>query len=120
MKGGVKSMKTIPKLSDCNPGIYPTEYNVLIIPEETEEVTSGGIILSAKTKEDNDIATMKGRLIAASPHAFTYASNWADGEMPKVGSAVLFAKYAGTLVEGVDGKEYRLCKDKDVAATLAE
>lgn len=110
-------MGTIPKLEACKPGIRPSEYNVLIAPEDTEEVTAGGIILAASTKESNDISTMRGRLVAVSPHAFTYAE-WPSGDQPKVGDAVLFAKYAGTLVEATDGREYRLCKDKDVAAIL--
>jgi chaperonin GroES len=118
MKAGAKSMNKIPSLSECNPGIKPTEYNVLIVPEDTEQVTAGGIILATTTKEANDIATMKGRLVAVSPHAFTYADNWPDGTMPQVGDAVLYAKYAGTLITGADGKEYRLAKDKDVAAIL--
>jgi co-chaperonin GroES (HSP10) len=118
MKVGAKSMKTIPALNECSPGIKPSEYNVLIIPEDTEEVTAGGIILATSTKEMNDISTMRGRLVAVSPHAFSYSSDWPEGSMPEVGQAVLFAKYAGTLVKGLDGKEYRLCKDKDVAAVM--
>lgn len=113
-------MGTIPSMSDLRPGMRPTEYNVLIAPEDTEEVTKGGIIIAAAIKENNDIATMRGRLVAVSPHAFSYTSNWGEGEMPSPGDAVLFAKYAGTLVTGADGKEYRLCKDKDVAAVLEE
>lgn len=113
-------MGKIPALSDLNPGIEPSEYNVLVIPEETEEVTAGGIILAPKIKEDADIATVFGRLVAVSPHAFSYASNWPEGTMPKVGDAVVFAKYAGNLIQGRDGKEYRLCKDKDIAAVWSE
>lgn len=120
MKGGVKSMGTIPSLTDLRPGIHPSEYNVLIAPEDTEEVTRGGIIIAASIKDQNDISTMKGRLVAVSPHAFTYAQSWPGGTCPKVGDAVLFAKYAGTLVGGSDGREYRLAKDKDVAAILEE
>lgn len=111
-------MAKIPELSELNPGIKPTEYNVLIAPEDTEEKV-GSIILPASTKEANDIATMRGRLVAVSPHAFSYASEWPEGSMPQVGDAILYAKYAGTLVNGADGKEYRLCKDKDVAGILA-
>ena len=114
----MKSMKNIPALNECAPGIAPSEYNVLIIPEDTETVTAGGIILSAQTKDMNDISTVYGRLLAVSPHAFTYVSDWPEGTMPQVGDVVLYAKYAGTLVTGADGKEYRLCKDKDVAAVV--
>jgi co-chaperonin GroES (HSP10) len=33
---------------------------------------------------------------------------------------VIFAKYAGTLIKGRDGKEFRICKDKDIAAVVEE
>lgn len=111
-------MKKLPKIEDCKPGIKPSEYNVLVAPEDTEELTAGGIILPASTKETNDIATVFGRLVAVSPHAFSYAIAWPVGSMPKVGDAVVFAKYAGNLILGADGREYRLCKDKDIAAVM--
>lgn len=113
-------MKKIPDLSECKPGIRPSEYNVLVAPEDTEEVTAGGIIIPGKTKEDNDIATVFGRLVSVSPHAFSYVSSWPEGTMPVAGDAVVFAKYAGTLITGLDGREYRLCKDKDIAGVVGD
>jgi len=114
----VQFMAKLPNLTDLAPGIRPTEYNVLIAAEVTEEKTVGGIFLPTAAKEANDISTMRGVLVAVSPLAFNYTDRWGDGEMPKPGDAVLFAKYAGTLVKGTDGNEYRLCKDKDIAAIL--
>lgn len=111
-------MGKIPSLSDCNPGIEPTAFNVLIIAEPAEEKTKGGIILIDRAKETNDLASVRGRLLSISPLAFTY-ERWPEGSRkPEVGDAVIFAKYAGTLVEGQDGKEYRLCADKDISAVM--
>lgn len=113
-------MGMIPSTTDLRPGISRmAEYNVLIAPEDTEEVTVGGIIIPKSTKEKNDIMTMRGRLVMVSPHAFNYAE-WPNDDMPKPGDAVLFAKYAGTLVDGADGREYRICKDKEIVAVLEE
>lgn len=112
-------MGKIPELAECKPGIMPMEYNVLIAPEDTEEVTKGGIILTASLKETNDLASQKGRLVAMSPHAFSYAE-WPEGaRKPEVGDAVLFAKYAGSLIDGDDKREYRVVKDKDIVAVLS-
>lgn len=110
----------IPALNECDPGFRPTEYNVVVIPEATEEVTKGGIILAQTLKEKEELASVRGRLVAASPLAFSYSEDWSEGERPKAGDAVIFAKYAGTLIKGRDGKEYRLCKDKDIAAVVEE
>jgi chaperonin GroES len=109
----------IPELNECAAGLQPVEFNVLIAPEEVEERTKGGIILPGQTKETDQLAATKGRLVAVSPLAFTYES-WPEGSRrPEVGDVVWFAKYGGTLVTGEDGKEYRLLKDKDVAAIVA-
>lgn len=111
----------LPTLAECKPGIHPMEYNVLIAAEETEEVRKSGLIMPPSVKETNDLASMVGRLVAVSPLAFNYDSNWPEGSrQPQVGDEVLFAKYAGTLVEGRDGRQYRVAKDKDVMAVFME
>jgi len=99
-------------------GILPTEYKVLIAPKAIDEKTKGGIIIPDQTKERDQFAQMEGELIAVSPLAFTY-DDWKGHLPPKPGDRVLFAKYAGANVKGRDGKDYRLCNDKDVAAVLA-
>lgn len=101
-------------------GIYPTEYNVLIKPRVVDEKTKGGIIIPDESKEREQFAQMEGELVACSPLAFTY-DDWKDANPPKPGDRVLFAKFSGAKVTGLkDGKEYRLCKDKDVAAVLTD
>jgi len=39
---------------------------------------------------------------------------------PKPGDAVYFAKYAGILVTCRDGREARMCKDKDIMGIIRE
>jgi chaperonin GroES len=99
-------------------GILPSEYNVLIAAKAVEEKTAGGIIIPDQSKERQQFAQMEGVLVAVSPLAFTY-DDWKEAQPPQVGDRVLFAKYAGAEIKGKDGKDYRLCKDKDVAAVLA-
>lgn len=115
-------MGKIPELGECNPGILPMEYKVVVAPEDTEEVTKGGIILTSNAKETNDLAAVRGRLVAVSPLAFGYAApeEWGDHRKPKVGDAVIFAKYGGTLIKGNDGREYRVMNDKDIIAVVEE
>jgi chaperonin GroES len=100
-------------------GILPVEYKILIQPIEVEEKTKGGIIIPDETKDRDQFAQMKGILVAVSPFAFTY-EDWKGSEdsRPKPGDTVLFAKYAGAVVDGKDGKKYRLVNDKDVCAVL--
>lgn len=100
-------------------GINPTEYKVLVAPKPVEEVTKGGIILSAQTTDTEKYATVEGTIIDVSHLAFSYATpeEWA-GKKPKAGDRILYAKYAGVRVKGQDGKEYLLVNDKDVCATI--
>lgn len=106
-------MGTIPQLTDCAPGIKPVEYYVLIAPETTEERTKGGIYIPQAKRETDEIATQRGRIVAQSPLAWSFADG--DGHRANVGDVVLFGRYAGSLIEGADGKTYRICRDKDVA-----
>lgn len=109
-------------------GIYPTEFNVLILPDDAEAETlknfsalkGKGFVMPEESKERHQFASISGRLIAASPLAFTY-ENWPEGtEKPQVGDRVLIAKYCGTNFKGMDGKDYRVTKDKDVIAVLKD
>lgn len=106
-------------------GINPTEYKVLIAPKPTEEKTKGGIILTLSTTESEKYASVEGTIVAASPLAFTYATQaeWDDvgAVKPKAGDRVIYAKYAGVRVKSPkDGQEYLLINDKDLVATIEE
>jgi chaperonin GroES len=96
-------------------GISPVEFKVLVLIDETEKVTKGGIILTSDHKERADMAQVKGTLIAVGGNAFQV---WA-GDVPKPGDRVMIAKYAGLVAEGNDGRMYRLASDKDIAAVLS-
>lgn len=95
--------------------ILPVEFKVLIEPEIVEEKTLGGIILAPITKEREQMAQVRGILIAVGGNAF---EDWND--KPKVGDKVYFGKYAGYIIKGGNGKEYRLCNDKDICAIIEE
>ena len=98
-------------------GIEPTEYNVLVDVHEIEDKV-GSILLADDTKTRKQAMATKGTLVAVSPLAFTYET-WPEGaRVPQVGDTVVMTKAAGVMVEGADGKEYRLLKDKDIAAVM--
>lgn len=97
-------------------GLQPVEYKILIEPEEVEETSKGGIVLAVSTTEKEKMAQVRGRLIAVGGNAF---EDWAE-PVPKVGDSVYYAKYAGIVVKGKDGREMRLANDKDVTAIVVE
>jgi len=99
-------------------GIYPTEYKVLIEPDEMAEVAGREKILFIpdNVRDKLSIAKVKGVLIAIGGNSF---DDWKE-PIPKVGDKVYFAKYAGIrLVKEADRTKVAvLCNDKDICAIL--
>lgn len=93
-------------------GISPVEFKILIDPQEVEQKTTGGIILVDKITDREKLAQVKGKLIAVGGNAF---EDWLP-PIPKVGDTVMYAKYAGLIVKDDEGKELRICNDKDITA----
>lgn len=108
-------------------GIYPCGNRVLILPDEIEEVTEGGIIIAETIAEKHAMSQTTGQLVEIGPDAFIhevtrgpdgttvsgYTAPWAQS-----GDRICFAKYGGLMLSGKDGKEYRLMNDKDITAKV--
>lgn len=114
--GGVE-LSQVPRLEDCHPGLSPLEFNVIVAPAEMPE-RIGSILLSDESREQLGASMQLGRLVAASPLAFTY-ERWPAGvSPPKAGAVVWFARFGGGEFEGLDGRTYRTLKDKDLIGTV--
>jgi len=101
-------------------GIQPVEFKVLVVVksadvnERGERVLASGLIIPKQETEREEMANTEGVLIAVGGNAF---EDW-SGPIPIPGAKVLISKFSGMMCKGVDGKEYRLCNDKDIAAVL--
>ena len=85
----------------------PLHDRVLIKVLDSEEKTSGGIIIPDSAKEK----PQEGE-VAAGPGAMNEAGKLAPMDV-KVGDIVLFGKWSGTEVK-IDGKEYSIMKESDI------
>ena len=81
---------------------------MLIKVLDSEEKTSGGIIIPDSAKEK----PQEGEVVAAGPGARNEAGKLAPMDV-KVGDIVLFGKWSGTEVK-IDGKEYSIMKESDI------
>jgi len=108
----------LPKLEDCKPGIRATGFCVLVALPPKEEVSAGGIIIPQTASEREHMGQVRGRLVSASPAAFDFADF--HGSHAKVGDGVIFAKHAGIITHGGDGREYRLLQDREILAVIEE
>lgn len=109
---------TVPTLADCDHGFEPMEFKCVVIMAQKPEKTAGGIILAPEAQEREQFGSDHARLLAISPLAFTY-ENWPEGaRKPQVGDVVFLGKYPGVEVIGRDGKTYRICNDREIAAVM--
>ena len=86
----------------------PLHDRVLIQSLDSEEKTSGGIIIPDTAKEK----PQEGKVIAVGPGAKSDDGKTTPMDV-KVGDHVLFGKWSGTEVK-IDGKEYNIMKESDI------
>jgi chaperonin GroES len=101
IKGGVAKMK-----------IRPLNDRVLVIREEEEQKSAGGIIIPDTAKEK----PQRGKVIASGPGKMGEDGKRVPLEV-KEGDRILFAKYAGTDIK-LDGIEHVFMKEDDILSIV--
>jgi chaperonin GroES len=98
-------------------GIIPTGGHILVIPDKVEEKTAGGLFIPNTTRDKEQAAATSGTVIAI---GFSAWKDIDDGTpWAIVGDHINYAKYAGVVMKGKDGKFYTLINDNDILAVLA-
>lgn len=92
--------------------IKPLADRVVVKKLESEEKTSGGIVLPDTAKEK----PQQGEILAVGPGKFDDKGHRQPMEV-KVGDKVLFAKYSGTEVK-IEGVEYLILAERDILAII--
>jgi len=107
------------KVSELNSsGLTPCEFNVLVRQDPVEEKTKGGLYLSDEVRDRRKHSAQRATIVAVAPLAFN-EDVWPGGtKKPQPGERCLIARHAGVFVEGEDGVEYRVVKDKDIVALI--
>lgn len=99
-------------------GIRVVEFNVLIKQDAVPEKTPGGLLKPQDLLERDKHAQTRGVIVDLSPMAFN-EDVWPAGiDKPRPGDKVAFARHAGTFIDGLDGEEYRVVKDRDIVAVI--
>jgi chaperonin GroES len=92
--------------------IRPLNDRVLVIREEEEQKSAGGIIIPDTAKEK----PQRGKVIAAGPGRMGDDGKRTPLEV-KAGDRVLFGKYAGTEIK-LDGVEHVFMKEDDILSIV--
>lgn len=103
-------------------GIHPAGPRLLVLPEQVEEKSPGGIIrFSPEERKREELAQTEAVVVAIGAGAWLARDTGGplyDGtRWCSVGDTIVMTKYAGFMIDGADGKRYRLINDLDVVAT---
>ncbi|MGD8647972.1 MAG: co-chaperone GroES [Desulfobacterales bacterium] len=92
--------------------IRPLNDRVLVIREEKEQKSAGGIIIPDTAKEK----PQRGKVVVAGPGKMGEDGKRVPLEV-KEGDRILFAKYAGTDIK-LDGVEHVFMKEDDILSIV--
>jgi chaperonin GroES len=100
-------------------GYTPLGDLVLVLIDQVDEKTLGGVHIPDDVRERQDLAAESGVVVAMGEGAFVWSADRRRpfvGRKPVVGERVYIERYAGQLVSGLDGCRYRLMGDKQIGA----
>lgn len=104
-------------------GITPLDDKVLVKMDEHAEVTSGGIIIADDIRARQSMASETAVVIALGAAAFEFTDDgqrrWSTAK-PMPGDRVVVERYAGRVVQGEDGQEYRLLSQRSIGALYSK
>lgn len=92
--------------------VRPIGENVVVLRDEAEETTPGGILLPEQAKEK----PIRGRVLAVGSGHLQNGQR-IPLEVP-LNSEVIFARYSGTEIE-LDGMKYVVLREQDILAVVS-
>ncbi len=92
--------------------IRPLNDRILVVREDEQNKTKGGIIIPDTAKEK----PRKGKVIAVGPGKLDEKGKRIPLDV-KAGDKILFAKYAGTEIK-IDGVEHLFMKEDDILGII--
>ena len=95
----------------------PTGWRLVVLPYRGVAKTKGGVLLTDKAVEEQQIASVCALVLEVGPDAYADKDKFPHGPWCKKGDWVIFARYAGSRIQ-IDGGEVRLLNDDEVLATI--
>ena len=96
----------------------PTGWRILILPYRGKGRTDGGIYLTEKTMERQQISTVLGYVLKTGNLAYSDEDKFPTGPWCKSGDWVLFGRYAGSRFE-IEGGEVKILNDDEIIAKIS-
>ncbi len=95
----------------------PSGYRILLAMPEMKEQTDGGIFLADKHKEQEQVASVVGFVVAMGPDAYKDPAKFPNGPWCKEGDWVICRTYSGTRIK-IHGKEFRFVNDDTIDGVI--
>lgn len=95
----------------------PSGYRILLAMPEMKEQTDGGIFLADKHKEQEQVASVVGFVVAMGPDAYKDPAKFPNGPWCQVGDWVICRTYSGTRIK-IHGKEFRFVNDDTIDGVI--
>ena len=96
-----------------------TGWRMVVLPCKGVEKTKGGLLLTDKAIEEQQLTTNVGLILNMGPDAYADKNKFPNGPWCKKGDWVVFARYAGSRVK-IEGGEIRILNDDEVLAKLKD
>tara|TARA_R100000278_G_C5460082_1_gene160537 strand:+ start:242 stop:661 length:420 start_codon:yes stop_codon:yes gene_type:complete len=94
-----------------------TGWRIVVLPYKGVEKTKGGLLLTDKAIEEQQLTTNVGLILNMGPDAYADKNKFPNGPWCLKGDWIVFAKYAGSRVK-IEGGEIRILNDDEVLAKL--
>jgi chaperonin GroES len=92
--------------------VKPLQDRILVLREEGEQKTAGGIFIPDTAKEK----PLEGKVVAVGPGKFDKDGKRIPVEVKK-GNRILFSRYGGTEIK-INGVEHLMMREDDILAII--
>jgi co-chaperonin GroES (HSP10) len=123
LKGNVEKAKEKKKEEDKGPALERVPqaigWRMVVLPYKGVEKTKGGLLLTDKAIEEQQLTTNVGLILSMGSDAYADKNKFPNGPWCSKGDWIVFARYAGSRVR-IEGGEVRILNDDEVLAKLKD
>ena len=119
LKGKIESKKEENKQPAMDRVPKATGWRIVVLPHKGIEKTKGGLLLTDKAIEEQQLTTNVGLILNMGPDAYADKNKFPNGPWCKEGDWVVFARYAGSRVKIEEG-EIRILNDDEILSTVKD
>jgi|TARA_R100001129_G_scaffold155296_1_gene118224 chaperonin GroES len=119
LKGKIEDKKEQNKQPALDKVPKAVGWRITVLPHKGIDKTKGGLLLTDKAIEEQQLTTNVGLILNMGPDAYSDKTKFPNGPWCKKGDWVVFARYAGSRVK-IDGGEIRILNDDEILSTVED